>query len=341
MATSAASKTRWIRYGFLAGMVGLIATVGIRHQLLKGAGAAPLDSFCPLGAVESLPTLFSGGGMLAKTGTSNLVLFAGLLLVTLFLGGAFCGWLCPFGAIQEWLAALSKRVFGRQLRVPESLDRYLKHMRWVVLAFIVTAAYSAGRLWFADYDPFRALFHFKFESWVAYALVGGTVVGSMLVERFWCRYLCPLGAIVGALGTIGLVKVRRSEDACTSCGMCDEACPARISVSTTPAVSDQHCTMCAECVGACPEPGAMHVSAGGASSAVRPWVVGLASAALLFALVGAAQAAGLWQAGSGCGSGGCAEESVAQPVGVQEPPACPESGASGAAAEGCAECVEE
>ncbi|MDZ4064764.1 MAG: 4Fe-4S binding protein, partial [Coriobacteriia bacterium] len=200
---AAPSRTRVVRVIVQAVFVAIIAYLGVRHQLVGGrGGAAPLDSFCPFGAIEALPALLGGFGMLPKTGTSNFVLLGAVGIVTLGLSASFCGWLCPFGAVQDWLSLAGKRVFGRQLKVPEKVHAYLRHVRWAVLALIVYMSWTTLGLWFADYDPFRALFHFKFESWIAFLLVGLTLVLGLAIERFWCLYACPLGAVVGFFGRL-------------------------------------------------------------------------------------------------------------------------------------------
>ncbi len=305
------SSTRAIRWIVQLAMVTLVGYVGLRHQIVGGAGgAAPLDSFCPFGAIETLPSLLGGTGFIAKVGTSNLVLLGALGIVTLGLGASFCGWLCPFGAIQDVLSLLRRALFGRSILIPDRIHRVLKQLRWVVLALVVWMSWRVLGLWFADYDPFRALFHFKFESWVAVALVGLTVVGGLLVERFWCLYLCPLGAVVGALGMSSMTKVRRSEAQCTECSLCSRACPSRIDVQRRESVRDQHCTMCGECVDACPHPGALTLSTGVGAESLRPVSIGIATVVLFAALVGTAFAMGWWQTGAGCA--GCSVQSSPQ-----------------------------
>lgn len=315
MAAPRRTPARIARWSIQLGMVALVAYLGIRHQLVgPAAGAAPLDSFCPFGALETLPSLLAGSGFIGKIGSSNLVLIGSVILVTIGLGAGFCGWLCPFGAVQDALSAVRRRLFGRALLVPDGLHRVLRYGRWLVLGVVVWMSWQALGLWFADYDPFRALFHFKFESWVAVALVAGTVVGGLLVERFWCLYLCPLGAVVGGLGTLGVTKVRRDAGSCTDCGLCTNACPSRIDVQRQESVRDQLCTMCTECVESCPVPGALSVSTGRDGESLRPVAVGVATALLFFALLGTGYAMGWWQTGSGC-AGCSAEQPQAEQLG--------------------------
>lgn len=305
------TPVRVLRWAVQLCMVAFIAYVGIRHQWVGGSGgAAPLDSFCPFGAVESLPALLGGFGFISKVGTSNLVLLGAVGIVTLGLGASFCGWLCPFGAVQDALAGAGRRLIGRAYVIPRRAHNVLKHARWVVLVLIIYMSGTYLSLWFAEYDPFRALFHFKFESGIAVALVVGTVVGGILVERFWCLYLCPLGALIGAVGVLGFTKVRRSTDGCTDCSLCSRACPSRIEVHRLPVVADEHCTMCMECVDSCPRPGTLRLSTAAEGESLRPLAFGVATVVLFFALIGTAYSLGWWATGRGCG--GCAEATPAQ-----------------------------
>lgn len=292
------------RFLIQAVVVGLIIYLSYKHQFIGRSAAAPIDSYCPFGAIESIPSLLAGEGLLRRVGTSNLVLMGALGLVTLGMGASFCGWLCPFGSVQDWIAGIGARLLGKQYRVPLSVHRYLKHMRWAVLALIVWMSYRYLDLWFAEYDPYRALFHLSVESGLALALIVGTVVGSLVVKRFWCLYACPLGAIVGLLGLVGVAKVRR-QSSCIDCGLCSAACSMQVPVDQVDAVSDQHCTMCTECIQVCPKPGALVISTGAKGESLPPLGIGIATIALFFALIWAGMALGWWQPGEGCG--GCAD----------------------------------
>jgi polyferredoxin len=88
------------------------------------------------------------------------------------------------------------------------------------------------------------------------------VVGSLFIRRFWCRYLCPLGGLIGALSNLSLLRIRRIESDCKGCAVCNAPCPVKIDVAqANPAVSTD-CIGCLECVEACPRPGALDVTLG-------------------------------------------------------------------------------
>jgi polyferredoxin len=293
-------RTAVVRFLVQAGVVGLIFYLSYRHQFFGLAAAAPIDSYCPFGAIESLPSLLSGSGYIRRVGSSNVVLMASVIIVSLGMGATFCGWLCPFGSLQDWLSSIGVRLFGKQYVVPDGVHRYLKQMRWAVLVLIVWMSYRYLSLWFAEYDPYRAIFHLSVESGLAVALIVATFVGAVAIDRFWCLYACPLGPLVGVIGMGAITKIRRSES-CIDCGRCAAVCPMRVPVDEVDVVSDQHCTMCTECVQTCPKPGALVIGTGAKDESLPPMAIGVASAALFFAIIGAAIALGWWQTGEGCG----------------------------------------
>ncbi len=238
---SALRITRWIIGGL---MVLLTAYIGWAHQNL---GGDPLDSYCPFGAVEtSLTSLSSGGKLVPLVSFTDIVLFSIVIIITLVAGGIFCGWLCPFGTLQDWIYKLGKKLGLRTFTIPAKLDKYLVWLKYVVLAAIMLATYNAVNLVFMEFDPFRAFFHMSIETEMAYILIALTIITSLLYSRFWCKYLCPMGAIVLPLSKLGLMKVRKNEH-CTGCNLCMSNCTMRLEN-----IGDLGCNNCMECITDCP-----------------------------------------------------------------------------------------
>lgn len=245
------------------GFAGFIVFAAARHQLESTTGAASLDALCPFGAVETLITWVTTGTLIAKVHPSNLILGLAVVIATLLVGNAFCGWICPLGTVQDGLWALARKLRLPQWRPAARTDRMLRYGRFVVLAIVMGASYVTGRLWFADYDPYFTIFslHWLFQ-W-SDALIVGVVItavvllASMFVERLWCRYLCPLGAVFSVLGRFSLFKIRRDADTCTDCTLCDRPCPVGITVSKADPVVNADCIGCLDCLTTCPVKGAL------------------------------------------------------------------------------------
>jgi NAD-dependent dihydropyrimidine dehydrogenase PreA subunit len=117
---------------------------------------------------------------------------------------------------------------------------------------------------------------------------------SVLIRNFWCRYLCPYGALLGLLSAIAPVTVRRDASACVNCGACARACPNCVSVNTKKRMNSPECMSCYSCVHACPKPGALRVAArhGGRAVSTAAYAAILVTAFMLASF--AAPALGLW-----------------------------------------------
>ncbi len=239
-----------------------------RHQLGESAGTptSSLDALCPFGGVETLVTFITTGKLITKVHPSNLILGLGLLVGVLLAGNAFCGWVCPFGAFQDLLHWVKTKLHLPELRPGERTDAILRYGRFVTLGIIIYASATTLKLWFADYDPFRTLFslHWLFQPdlatmWPAFLILGVITIGSLLIQRFWCRYLCPLGGMFAILNHLSILRIRRSEASCKSCALCARPCPVGIKVAEASPAVNTNCIGCLECVDACPRPGALTV----------------------------------------------------------------------------------
>ncbi|NOZ27483.1 MAG: 4Fe-4S binding protein [Chloroflexi bacterium] len=261
------SWTQILRRATQAAFALYILAASVRHGLLEGTTTtASIDALCPFGGLETLWRFLTEGAYVPKTHTSNLVLGLGLLLGTLIGGAAFCGWVCPFGALQDALTWLRTKLRLPQVRVPSRLDRWLRYGRFVTLALILYMTASTVKLWFASYDPYRTIFGlgwlFEFnmaEHWPAYLVAITVLALSFLIPRFWCKYLCPLGGVLSLLGHFSLLRIRRDAPSCKSCALCETPCPVGLPVaSANPRVSTD-CIGCLACVDACPRHGALEV----------------------------------------------------------------------------------
>jgi polyferredoxin len=271
------SFRRLVQFSFAA----FIAYVTIIHAAAGEGGAnasVSPEAYCPFGGLETLyKYITSGGSFVSHTHLSNLVIAIGVLVIALLLRSAFCGWLCPLGFIQDMLHSLSAwlqkrfvpaRKFFRTLSqrskpVWSFLDKYLRFLKYGVLIWAVTGAAIYGMMVFRDYDPWSALINIAEWTFTPGLFVLGlTLVASFFVERPWCRYACPLGAVSGLLGKLSPVYIKREADACTSCKLCTKACPMGLQVHTATTITSVDCISCLECVGECPREGAMEVKVG-------------------------------------------------------------------------------
>ncbi len=259
--------TQRIRHLSQIGFTAFILYSSVLHSTAADeATTASIDALCPFGGLETLWKFISTGGQyVSKTHLSNVVLGLGLLIGVLIVGGAFCGWACPFGAVQDLMNWIRTKLHVKDIRVSARADRVLRYGRYLVVGMVIYQTISTVKLWFADWDPYRTLFGlgwlFEFnlaESWFAYGVVILVLGASLFVERAWCRYACPLGGAISLLGNFGLLRIRRTDDSCKGCSVCQTPCPVKLPVATADTISS-NCIGCLACVQACPCPGALEL----------------------------------------------------------------------------------
>jgi polyferredoxin len=128
------SKTRVARRLIQASFLAFIVFASLRHSLFEESmTSASIDALCPFGAVETLWRTWTSGEFVPKTHPSNIVLGLALLVSTIVAGAAFCGWICPFGTLQDGLTWLRTRLKLPEVRVPQRMDRWLRYGRYLVL----------------------------------------------------------------------------------------------------------------------------------------------------------------------------------------------------------------
>jgi polyferredoxin len=114
---------------------------------------------------------------------------------------------------------------------------------------------------FREYDPWSALLSVaEFEVTTAFVLLVAMLVMALVVERPFCRYACPLGAVIGIVGKASPVAVQRNASACLGCDLCNRACPMGLEVNSVTRVTDAQCIGCLDCVAACPSRDALAVT---------------------------------------------------------------------------------
>ena len=253
------NKSRWYRYSLQIFFFVFLGLIAVNHVLAESGkqlfGFIPgvsLHAICPFGAVESIISLVITGGLVQKLQMSNIVISILILLVTLIFGAVFCSFVCPLGTLQEWIGKIGRKIFKKKYNrfIPQKLHNVLRYFRYVTLAATIILTFNAGRLIFADVDPYYAMYHFFTDEITIGSLVvlGVTMIGSLFVERPWCKYACPYGAVLGIVGKFSFLKIRRKADTCNSCTLCDRQCPVNIEISKYDRIGHSSCIRCMDCV---------------------------------------------------------------------------------------------
>lgn len=280
----------------------------VAHFESGGAGpyvARPsaVEAFLPISALVALKG-WLGTAVFDTVHPAGLVIFLAILTTSALFKKGFCSWICPVGTVAELLARAGRAVFGRNITMPSYLDWSLRGIKYLVLAFFVWAIWlsmSAAEALLFLRTPYNMVADVKMLQF--FTNPGPEVVGflvalavlSMLFSNFWCRYLCPYGALLGLLSIASPLKVARDPSRCTDCGLCTRACPNRIEVARLDRVKSPECSACLECVVACRRKGALGLALPTRGPSVSPWVLPGLLLGLFFGLTVLAQITGHWQ----------------------------------------------
>lgn len=290
----------YLRWGLLA-LFTILITISAYLHISQGGGKSPsIHALCPFGGLESLYQVFTTGSFISKIFAGTMILFVITLIVAILFRRSFCGLICPFGAIQEFFAKIGQRIFRRKLIMPSFIDKPLRYLKYIILVVTVIYAWKTAGLWMAPFDPWSSYAHLSEglgsvwdESAIGLILLGVTLVGSLLYDRFFCKYLCPMGALYAVIGKISPFRVSRDENVCISCGKCSKVCPMNIYVQHEKEVKNAECINCQTCVLNCPKAGALDNKVGRKS--IKSFVVMGLVMALFFGSIFIFQAAGVYK----------------------------------------------
>jgi polyferredoxin len=252
----------------------------------------------PVGHFTSFFAWVRGGGwdMLLPAG---LVIIIAAFATSLLFRRGFCGWICPVGTVWEAFAALGRRIFGRNFRLPRWADITGRVFRFLLAGLVVIGLMSVS---IAEAVNFRTLPYM----WVADLKILGLMldpvylivvllvgVVSALIGPVWCRYLCPVGGMYSAAATLSPCSVSRDEATCIQCGKCAKACHAFCHPDAVRTVRDTECDGCMDCVKVCPVDGCLDAKLVGRVR-IAPWVWPLLVVGLWLAIYGVAKFSGNW-----------------------------------------------
>jgi polyferredoxin len=260
-----------------------------------------VEGWLPIASLMNLKVLVATGEVPVLHPAGMFLLLAIVTMSWVF-RKSFCSWLCPVGTFSEYLWRLGRQTFRRNFRLPRKLDIGLRSLKYILLGLFVYAVASmpvpAIRAFlegpYGIIDDVKMLNFFRDLSVAGGLVVAALVVLSVFVQNFWCRYLCPYGALLGFFSMASPLGIRREESRCIDCAKCARACPAALPVDRLVTIRSAECTACLECVAVCPAEGAL-VLAAPRKRRLPAWAVAVGLAALFLGICGYAQRTGHWR----------------------------------------------
>jgi polyferredoxin len=239
-----------------------------------------IEGWLPIAALMNLKYLLVTGEV-PRVHAAGLFLLISFLVISLLARKAFCGWLCPIGTISEYLWKLGRETFRRTWTLPKWVDIPLRSLKYVLLGLF---AYAVLNMSVEAIDAFlqgpygqvadvKMLNFFRYLSTGAAVTLAFLVLASVFVQNFWCRYLCPYGAMMGLVALLSPLRIRRVPEKCIDCAKCAKACPSVLKVDQLVQIRSAECLSCMECVAVCPAEGALSLSAPVVKRAVPAWAV--------------------------------------------------------------------
>ncbi len=284
----------WVRH---------IETGAPNRSIVRPAG---VEGWLPIAGLMNLKYWLTTGHVPASH-PAALFLLVTFMAVAFLLRKAFCSWLCPVGTLSEYLWRAGRVIFGRNFQLPRWVDIPLRSLKYLLLGFFAWAVanMSAGAIEEFLRSPYgaiadvRMLNFFRDLGETAAIVLFFLIVASVLVQNFWCRYLCPYGALLGLASLLSPLRIRRSAPACIDCAKCAKVCPSALPVDKLITIKSAECTGCLECVAVCPSEGALHLALprwtrSPNDGRLPAWAMAAAIAVLFFGIVGYAKTAGYW-----------------------------------------------
>jgi len=264
-----------------------------------------VDAFLPIGGLMAFK-FFVLTGAVEPVHPAGFVLFAAILGVSLAMKKGFCGWICPVGTLSQYAWMAGEKIFGRNFRMAKYADVPLRSLKYVLLGFfllfigVLMTPTMMFLFFITDYYKIvdvRMLKFFTEMSALTACVLIALVALSFVYKNFWCRYLCPYGALLGLLSRVSPVKVRRKEESCVHCHACTRHCPSGIDVEKKEAVASEECFGCLTCVSRCPAEGALDltVKLGKKGGIVKPYFYPVVLLVLFYIAIGIGMATDAWK----------------------------------------------
>jgi polyferredoxin/copper chaperone CopZ len=299
-------KTNPYRIAIQVAVIAVILFL-IARSFVSKTYIADFEAYCPFGGIMAFSSFLLTKSLACSMTSAQIAMGGVLIIAILFFSKLFCSFICPVGSVSEWIGKAGEKLKLRYT-ITGYADLLLRGVKYAILFVTVYYTLTSSELFCRKFDPYYAtLSGFGGDVSMVWGIVALVIViaGSFFIRLFWCKYLCPVGALsnifrfmvtfiiviagyllmrlagiaisfVWPLALICLIsymlefyslrstffpvfRIRRHQDLCTSCKLCDRNCPMAIEIHSVSEVKHIDCHMCGDCIHVCPEKGALTI----------------------------------------------------------------------------------
>ncbi len=285
--------------------IGIQFYLFVRHyetggRSLRADRPAGVEGWLPIASLMNLKALVITGKLPSIHPAGTLLLIAFLASSWIF-RRSFCSWLCPVGTVSEYLWRLGRKLLKRNFRIPRAVDIPLRGLKYLLLGFFVYLIFSMSvqsiraflNIPYGTVDDVKMLNLFRDPGIATAIVLAILLIGSLMVQNFWCRYFCPYGALMGLASLLSPLRIRREVNLCIDCAKCAKACPSALPVDQLVTIKSADCIGCMQCVASCPSQGALLMSAP-RRKRIPAWAVAAGVATLFLGVYVFGRVTGQW-----------------------------------------------